>query len=257
MRASRIASVLAATALLALLAGCGGGSTATQSAGVTTTTTVSSAPSSSTSGTSSDGSSSTSSTAASTSAGSTTAASTSSNASTTAASSSHTSTSTSRTPAAKPAKKIVSAHLALASAAFPRGGRIPVRYTCEGGNVSPPLQWGKLPAGTAQLFLIALSLNAGAGGAVRWAVGGIDPADGGFGAGQLPAGAVVGRNSQGQAAWAGACPAKGAAQSIVVLVYALRHPLNLPAGFEASAAQRQLAGDSLGTGIVYSSYQRP
>jgi phosphatidylethanolamine-binding protein (PEBP) family uncharacterized protein len=132
-----------------------------------------------------------------------------------------------------------------------------VRYTCEGGNVSPPLQWGKLPADATQLFLIALGLNPGSGGAIRWAVAGIDPASGGFGAGKLPAGAIVGRNSEGRSSWAGACPAKGAKQSIVVFVYAVRHKLNLAAGFEVSAAQRQLAGNTVGTGIVYGTYQRP
>jgi Raf kinase inhibitor-like YbhB/YbcL family protein len=147
--------------------------------------------------------------------------------------------------------------MAVASAAFPRGGEIPVRYTCEGGNVSPPLQWGKLPAGTTQMFLVALSLTAGAGGAIRWVVGGIDPSSGGFAAGQLPAGAVVGRNSEGHMGWAGACPAKGKKQSIIVLVYALHNKLNLAPGFQASSAQRQLAGNTLSNGVVFGSYQRP
>jgi phosphatidylethanolamine-binding protein (PEBP) family uncharacterized protein len=150
----------------------------------------------------------------------------------------------------------VLARLAVASAAFPRGGKIPVRYTCNGGNVSPSLRWGKVPPGTAQMFLIALSLTAGTGGAIRWAVGGIDPAAGGFAAGQLPAGAIVGRNSEGHVGWAGACPVKGKTQSIIMLVYALRRKLNLAPGFEASSAQRQLSGNTLSNGVVFGSYQQ-
>jgi phosphatidylethanolamine-binding protein (PEBP) family uncharacterized protein len=132
-----------------------------------------------------------------------------------------------------------------------------VRYTCEGGNVSPSLQWGKLPPGTAQLFLVALSLNSGKGGAIRWSVAGIDPSSGGFAAGQLPAGAVVGRNSEGHTTWAGACPAKGKAQNLIMLVYALRNKLSLATGFEASSVQRQLAGNTLANGVVFGTYQRP
>jgi hypothetical protein len=145
----------------------------------------------------------------------------------------------------------------VASAAFPRGGQIPARYTCDGGNVSPPLQWGKLPAGTSQLFVLALSLTAGAGGAIRWAVGGIDPSSGGIPAGQLPPGAVAGRSSDGHIGWSGICGAAGKPQAIIVLAYALRHPLHLSSGFDPRTVQSQLSGNSLGTGVVYGAYRKP
>lgn len=38
--------------------------------------------------------------------------------------------------------------------AFEDGGRIPVRYTKEGENVSPPLRWDQLPAGTKEVAII-------------------------------------------------------------------------------------------------------
>jgi len=44
--------------------------------------------------------------------------------------------------------------LSLTSAAFTAGGAIPKSYTCEGGDVSPPLAWRDPPAGTKSLVLI-------------------------------------------------------------------------------------------------------
>ncbi|MGD8842246.1 MAG: YbhB/YbcL family Raf kinase inhibitor-like protein [Gammaproteobacteria bacterium] len=44
--------------------------------------------------------------------------------------------------------------LILDSPAFPDGGPIPTEYTCQGQDVSPPLQWRGLPGGTQSLVLI-------------------------------------------------------------------------------------------------------
>ena len=42
----------------------------------------------------------------------------------------------------------------LSSLAFADGARLPERFTADGEGVSPPLQWGPLPQGTASLLLI-------------------------------------------------------------------------------------------------------
>ena len=41
----------------------------------------------------------------------------------------------------------------LTSEAFEDGGTIPVRYTCDGENVSPPLAWSGAPEGTKSFAL--------------------------------------------------------------------------------------------------------
>src|SRR2546425_8490987 len=43
---------------------------------------------------------------------------------------------------------------ALTSSAFAPGGAIPALFTCEGSDVSPPLEWTGLPPGTKSLALI-------------------------------------------------------------------------------------------------------
>ena len=42
----------------------------------------------------------------------------------------------------------------VTSPAFQDGGMIPIRYTKEGDNCSPPLRWDNLPAGTRQVAII-------------------------------------------------------------------------------------------------------
>src|SRR5688500_7308348 len=44
--------------------------------------------------------------------------------------------------------------LTLTSPAFTSGGPIPAQYTCEGPNVSPPLEWAGIPASARSLALI-------------------------------------------------------------------------------------------------------
>ena len=44
--------------------------------------------------------------------------------------------------------------MTLTSPAFEQGGQIPSKYTCEGDDVSPPLAWDGVPAGTKSLVLI-------------------------------------------------------------------------------------------------------
>jgi phosphatidylethanolamine-binding protein (PEBP) family uncharacterized protein len=46
------------------------------------------------------------------------------------------------------------AKLAVTSAAFDSGQPIPVKYTCQGDDVSPPLQWDGAPANTKSFALI-------------------------------------------------------------------------------------------------------
>ena len=44
--------------------------------------------------------------------------------------------------------------MTITSTAFAHQGSIPAAYTCDGRNVSPPLVWSGVPAGTKGLVLI-------------------------------------------------------------------------------------------------------
>jgi phosphatidylethanolamine-binding protein (PEBP) family uncharacterized protein len=147
--------------------------------------------------------------------------------------------------------------ITLASSAFKAGGAIPTRYTCDGADVSPPLEWHGVPHGTAELFLLAIDLSGSTSDAIQWAVAGIPSSASGLSAGSLPAGAVAGLNSAGKAGWGGICGAKGQVHHVAFLFYALSQKLGLKSGFNPIVARNALKGSTLGTGLTLGVYDRP
>jgi Raf kinase inhibitor-like YbhB/YbcL family protein len=63
----------------------------------------------------------------------------------------------------------------LTSPAFEHDGDMPLRYTAEGDDVSPPLVWEGVPAGTKELVLVCDDPDAEAGVFTHWVVYGISP----------------------------------------------------------------------------------
>ena len=109
----------------------------------------------------------------------------------------------------------VASKVTLDSTAFTDGGAIPKRYTCEGQDISPPLAWSGLPAGTKSLALIVDDPDAPDPKApkrtyVHWVLYDIPPTvttlpEGGT----LPAGTREGRNDWGRTGYGGPCPPIG------------------------------------------------
>jgi Raf kinase inhibitor-like YbhB/YbcL family protein len=63
----------------------------------------------------------------------------------------------------------------LVSTAFADGAMMPRRYTCDGENVSPPLQWSDAPAGLRSFVLLCDDPDAPAGTWHHWAAYDIPP----------------------------------------------------------------------------------
>lgn len=121
------------------------------------------------------------------------------------------------------------------SPAFASGGRIPVRYTCRGSGVPPPLAWTGLPAGTASVALVVDDPDAPGGTYTHWVVFNLPPTASGLAGARLPAGAAQARNSSGQAGYIGPCPPSGT-HHYRFTVYAERSRLALPGGAGLPAA---------------------
>ena len=104
----------------------------------------------------------------------------------------------------------------LTSPAFPSGGEVPARYTCEGENVSPPLAWSGVPGNTKSLALIVDDPDAPDPRApkrtwVHWVLYNIPPdatplAEA---AKQLPVGTLEGMNDWKRTRYGGPCPPIG------------------------------------------------
>jgi Raf kinase inhibitor-like YbhB/YbcL family protein len=57
----------------------------------------------------------------------------------------------------------------LRSSAFADGSAIPRRFTCEGEDLSPPLSWGDVPAGTKSFAVLCDDPDAPSGTWHHWA----------------------------------------------------------------------------------------
>lgn len=137
------------------------------------------------------------------------------------------------------------------SAAFSEGSAIPVKYSCEGENVSPPLAWSGAPSGTAALALVVDDPDAPSGTFVHWVVVNM-PADvdhlreGATGLEQLA-------NGAGKTSWTGPCPPSGPAHHYRFAVYALPKTI---AGADTRAAIRTIRETALAHGILVGTFQR-
>lgn len=103
--------------------------------------------------------------------------------------------------------------LLLSSPAFAPGGAIPSHYTCDGADLSPPLAWSGVPAGTASLVLVVVDPDAPGGVFHHWAIYDI-PADArglaaGYGPARPAASLREARNDFGEPGYGGPCPPKG------------------------------------------------
>jgi phosphatidylethanolamine-binding protein (PEBP) family uncharacterized protein len=150
------------------------------------------------------------------------------------------------------------ATLALASPTLASGGTLPTAYTCDGADLSPPLAWGPLPAGTRELALFALAFEGTRSSSltVEWALAGLSPAVHALAPGQLPRGAIVGRNGNGHASYT-VCPARGTSTSYLFILYALPRPLAARPGFHGSALLSEInALPAAAFGALISSYTR-
>lgn len=87
--------------------------------------------------------------------------------------------------------------------------RIPVQYTCDGENKSPPLQLEGVPEEAKSLVLIMDDPDAPSGIFVHWVVYNIDPGIKEVLSGSIPKDGQQGINSLGKDNYAGPCPPDG------------------------------------------------
>jgi Raf kinase inhibitor-like YbhB/YbcL family protein len=128
----------------------------------------------------------------------------------------------------------------IASPAFKDGGAIPAEFTCDGADVSPPLEWSGVPEGTAELMLTLLDPDTPSGVFTHWTVFSIDPSSEGAHQGAIPDGAFQGANDFGDAAYGGPCPPEGPAHTYVFTLAALPEASELTTGAPPSAVDAVL-----------------
>jgi Raf kinase inhibitor-like YbhB/YbcL family protein len=133
----------------------------------------------------------------------------------------------------------------LTSLAFADKLPVPSQYTCNGQNVSPPLEFIDVPKGTVSLALIVEDVDS-SDSWVHWLVYNIPGEVSHFDEGQLPEGAVDGICSNGKHGYQGPCPKyfQGVHRYRFSL-FALDTPLDLPLTAAAHDVNQVMAGHVL------------
>ncbi len=149
----------------------------------------------------------------------------------------------------------------LTCPAFSDGSPIPVVYTCDGDDFSPPLAWETIPDSTRSFCLICDDPDAPAGTWVHWMLYDLPDT-----VRELPEampktdltfyGARQGKNDFSRIGYGGPCPPGSSEHRYYFRIYALDAVLALPAGVNRAALESAMEGHVLGSGQLMGTYKR-
>jgi Raf kinase inhibitor-like YbhB/YbcL family protein len=151
-------------------------------------------------------------------------------------------------------------NMEIKSSAFKSGARIPAKHTCDGVDVSPPLAWKKLPAGTKNLALICDDPDAPMGTWVHWVIYDIPASSQGLQEKlpplkELANGIKQGMNDFRAIGYGGPCPPSGEHRYFFKL-YALDGPMGLKPGATKTQLLAAMKGHILGEAELMGKYKR-
>jgi Raf kinase inhibitor-like YbhB/YbcL family protein len=149
----------------------------------------------------------------------------------------------------------------IKSSAFENGQPIPVKYTGQGKDVSPPLEWANPPAGTKSFAIINDDPDAPVGTWVHWVIYDIPanvtklpenvPAKE-----TLPDGSKQGLNDWGRVGYGGPMPPPGKPHRYFFKIYALDTVLNLKPRATKAELLKAMQGHILAQAELMGTYQR-
>ena len=146
----------------------------------------------------------------------------------------------------------------LTSPAFAPGAAIPVRHTCDGEDLSPPLVWHGAPPGTKAFALVVDDPDAPSGTFTHWLLCDVPASRAG-----LPEGVatgqigVAGTNGFSRLGYGGPCPPRGhGPHRYRFRLHALSAPLGLTAGCSRAEVDAALDGATLASAELVGRYER-
>lgn len=155
----------------------------------------------------------------------------------------------------------VKATLSFSSTAFKEGGEIPVKYTCDGQDISPPFVWFESPQNTQSFALIVDDPDAPSGSFTHWVLYNLPASvhqleEGITNQEQLKNGAIQGMNDFGRIGYGGPCPPSGPAHEYRFTIYALDKSLTMKPGASKNQLLDAIKGHILAQGRLIGRYQR-
>lgn len=159
------------------------------------------------------------------------------------------------------------AAIAVTSPTLKTGEPMPRDYTPDGRNVSPPLSWSGVPAGTKALAVVCADFGAGAPPPwVHWIIYNIPATAKGLPEGvpidpaaPMPAdikGATQGFNGWRRAIYRGPAPPAGTTHLYYFTLYALDADLNLKPNLTRAELLDAMSGHVIGRGEIVPTYER-
>jgi len=131
--------------------------------------------------------------------------------------------------------------MTLDSLDFTNNDRIPVRFTCDGENLSPNLIIEGVPAEAESLVLIVTDPDAPLGVWTHWLVWNISPKRSEFEQGVVPDEAIEGVNSSGSQGYQGPCPPNGVHHYVFKL-----HALDIELDLDGQAQREEVLTEMYG-----------
>lgn len=123
----------------------------------------------------------------------------------------------------------------IASPVFSNRTLVPTPHTCTGENISPPFEFGDLPARTKSLVLVVEDRDATPEPWIHWLVFNIPPTTTSVPAGHIPAGGTEGIANGGTHGYEGPCPKYfSGTHHYYFQLFALDTVLDLPASADKS-----------------------
>jgi len=162
-----------------------------------------------------------------------------------------------KTATEEPAPDAQTATISVTSPAFATGEPIPLKYTGEGEDFSPRLEWTGLPAGTVELALICEDPDApGKEPWVHWVRYHIPAATSGLRE-EVTGEALEGINRSGTMGYRGPMPPVGdGVHRYIFRIYALDTSLELATAATKKELIEAMEGHVLATGELIGTYER-
>jgi len=145
------------------------------------------------------------------------------------------------------------------STAFTEGGWIPDLHTCQGADLSPPLEWSGAPAGTLSFALVVDDPDAPVGTWNHWLLYDIPAKVHNLAQGYKAGGiGLSGQNDFGKSGYGGPCPPKGhGPHRYFFNLYALSlQTLGLPAPAKRRQLDQAIQGHVLAEARYMGRYER-
>lgn len=137
---------------------------------------------------------------------------------------------------------------------------MPDKYTCDGDDISPPLEWSNIPDKTVSFCLIMDDPDAPSGVFTHWLVYNIPSNVNKFNEGipnieELISGIKQGKNDFNKIGYSGPCPPSNSTHHYRFKIYAIDKILDLKSGIKVDELMKEIENHILGKGELICIYK--